>query len=139
MGALKLGSSSLREVVPALVRLLRPSCPDLGTADKDPVAGSVVIGPIGLGHDADALGLDAQGHDVALVLVAGLLEGTDVSHVTSPCCSNPRPPRPRWRSAGRRGSTTHPLAGRSAVEDGGGGAFFSRGGMGEPRGKQHTA
>src|SRR4030095_5419524 len=89
MGALKLGSSSLREVVPALVRLLRPSCPDLGTADKDPVAGSVVIGPIGLGHDADALGLDAQGHDVALVLVAGLLEGTDVSHVTSPLLFEP--------------------------------------------------
>ena len=35
------------------------------------------------------LGLDAQGHDVALVLVAGLLEGTDVSHVTSPLLFEP--------------------------------------------------
>jgi hypothetical protein len=28
--------------------------------------------------------LDAQGHDLALKLAAGLLEGTDVGHVTSP-------------------------------------------------------
>src|SRR6266851_5181765 len=40
--------------------------------------------------------------------------------------SNPRPSRPRWRSAGRRRSTTHPLAGRSAAEDGGGGTFLPR-------------
>src|SRR5271166_110084 len=34
--------------------------------------------------------------------------------------SSPRPPRPRWRSGSRRRSTTHPFAGRSAAEDGGG-------------------
>src|SRR6202011_5192222 len=60
------------EIVPALVRLLRPGGPDLGAPDEHPVAGSAVVGPIGLGHDADTLGLHTQGHDVALVLVAGL-------------------------------------------------------------------
>src|SRR6266849_8411646 len=34
-------------------------------------------------------------------------------------CSSPRPSRPRWRSSGRRRSTTHPQ-GRSTAEDGGG-------------------
>src|SRR5271166_5296346 len=34
--------------------------------------------------------------------------------------SSPRPPRPRWQSGSRRRSTTHPFAGRSAAEDGGG-------------------
>src|SRR5260370_41405087 len=77
------------EVGPALVRLLRPGGPDLGATDEDPVAGSVVVSPIGLGNDADTLGLDAEGHDLALVLVAGLLEGTDVSHVTSPLLFEP--------------------------------------------------
>src|SRR5919107_1219211 len=51
------------KVVPALVRLLRPGSPDLGAADEDPVAGGVVVGPIGLGDDADTLGLTVQGHD----------------------------------------------------------------------------
>src|SRR6266851_7784432 len=40
--------------------------------------------------------------------------------------SNPRPSRPRWRSAGRRRSTTHPLAGRRTAEDGGGETFLAR-------------
>src|SRR6202044_1552951 len=40
--------------------------------------------------------------------------------------SSPRPPRPRWRSAGRRRSTTHPVAGRSAAEEGGGESFLPR-------------
>src|SRR5258708_32049693 len=48
------------------------------------MAGGIVVGPVGLGDDADVLGLDAQGHDLALELAADLLEGTDVGHVTSP-------------------------------------------------------
>src|SRR4029450_13651447 len=56
------------EVVPALVRLLRPGCPDLGTPDENPVAGGLVVGPVGLGNDADTLGLDAERHDLALIL-----------------------------------------------------------------------
>src|ERR1700676_2364286 len=74
-----------REIVAALVGALRPGGPDLGPADIDPMAGGVVVGPVGLGDDADALGLDAQGDDLALELAAGLLERTDVGHVTSPC------------------------------------------------------
>src|SRR5271170_4094129 len=74
-----------REVVAALVGALRPGGPDLGAADIDPMAGGVVVSPAGLGDDADALGLDAQGNDLALELAAGLLERTDVGHVTSPC------------------------------------------------------
>src|SRR5438552_3028855 len=116
-----------REVVAALVGALRPGGPDLGAADKDPVAGSVVTDPVGLGDDADALGLDAQRDDLALQLAADLLEGTDVRHVTSPLAvSSPRPPRPRWRSESRRRSTTHPLAGRSGAEDGAGETLLPR-------------
>src|SRR6185437_16054107 len=124
------------EVGPALVRLLRPGGPDLGTTDEDPMAGGIVVGPIGLGDDAHALGLDAERHDLALVLVAGLLEGTDVSHVSLLAVSNPRPSRPRWRSAGRRRSTTHPLAGRSRAEDGGAETFLPREEWAKPRGRK---
>ena len=63
-----------REVVVALVGALRPGGPDLGAADIDPMAGSVVVGAVGLGDDADVLGLDAQGDDLALELAAGLLK-----------------------------------------------------------------
>ena len=63
------------------------------------------------------LALQAEGDDLALEIVADLLERTDGSHVTSPVCvSSPRPPRPRWRSTGRGRSATHPK-GRSAAED----------------------
>src|SRR6266849_187630 len=73
-----------REVIAALVGALRPGGADLRAAAKDPVARCVVAGPAGLRNDADASGLDAQGDDLALKLVAGLLEGTDVRHVVSP-------------------------------------------------------
>ena len=38
------------------------------------MAGGVVIGAVGLGDDADALGLQAQGDDLALEFVTDLLE-----------------------------------------------------------------
>src|SRR5579883_2588967 len=41
-------------------------------------------------------------------------------------CFEPAPLRPRWRSAGRRRSTPHLLAGRSAAEDGGRETFLFR-------------
>src|SRR5258708_40022866 len=67
-------------------------------------------GPVCLGNDAAALGLEDQGDDLALEFLAGFLERADVSHVTSPCCFRaPRPPRPRWRSESRRRSTPHLL------------------------------
>jgi hypothetical protein len=37
-----------REVGPALVQLLRPSSPDLGTPDEDTMAGGIVVGLVGL-------------------------------------------------------------------------------------------
>src|SRR5215471_3073770 len=71
-----------REIVAAFAGALRPGGSDLDAADVDPMAGGVLADPVGLGDDTDALGLDAQGYDVALKLVAGLLEGADACHVT---------------------------------------------------------
>src|SRR5271163_3760927 len=101
------------------------------------MAGGVVVGAVGLGDDADALGLDAQGDDLALELAAGLLEGTDVSHVASPCCFRARDHRgldgDREAEGDRRrtrrpGSPSRLFAmgwpkGRSAAEDGEGETF----------------
>src|SRR5712692_6908077 len=50
-------------------------------------------------------------------------------------CSSPRPSRPRWRSTGRRRSTTHPQ-GRSTAEDGGGETFLAREEWAQPRGRK---
>src|SRR5260370_3774935 len=69
-----------REVVAALVGALRPGGSDLGAADKDPVAWSVVADPVGLGDDADALGLPAQASDPALQPPADLLDVPAVPH-----------------------------------------------------------
>src|SRR6185437_15216964 len=80
-----------REVVAALFGALRPGGSDLGPAHIDAVARSVVVGAVGLGDDANAFGLDAQSDDLALELAAAdLLEGTDIGHVTSPCCFRAR-------------------------------------------------
>src|SRR5712692_5801946 len=78
-----------REVIAALAGALRPGGTDLGAADKHPVAWRVVAGPVGLRNDADAFGLDAEGDDLALELVAGLLEGTDGCHFVSPWLFEP--------------------------------------------------
>ena len=125
-----------RKIVAAFIGALRPGGSDLGAADKDPMAGGVVVGPVGLGDDAHALRLDAQGSNLALEFLAGFLEGADVRHVISPWCSSPRPSRPRWRSAGRRRSTMHPSSGRSAAKDGGGETFLSREEWAKPRGRK---
>src|SRR5216683_4896418 len=108
----------------------------ISTTHVDPVARSVVAGPVCLGDDADALGLEAQGDDLALEFLAGFLERADVSHITSPCRFRaPRPPRPRWRSESRRRSTPHPLgpqrSGGWRRRD-----FLASRGMGEAQGKK---
>src|SRR5215831_11398713 len=109
-----------REVVAALLGAFRPGGTDLRPTRIHAVAGSVLACAVGLCDDADALGLQAQGNDLALEIVADLRESTDGSHVTSPVVvSSPRPPRPRWRSTSRGRSATHPLAGRSEAEDAG--------------------
>src|SRR5215813_9820421 len=61
----------------------------IGAADVDSMAGGVLAGPVGLGDEADAPGLDAQGYDFALKLVARLLEGADACHITSPLLFEP--------------------------------------------------
>src|ERR1700755_3293136 len=63
-----------REVVAAFLGALRPGGADLGPADKDAVARSLVVGGIGLGDNADAFGLQAECDDFALVIVSDLLE-----------------------------------------------------------------
>src|ERR1700704_7063694 len=55
-----------REIIAAFGGALRPGGPDLGATDVDPVTRSVVAGPVCLGDDADAPGLEAQGDDLAL-------------------------------------------------------------------------
>src|SRR6202522_4253918 len=59
-----------REVGAALVRALGPGCPDLSPADKDAVAGRVVVGPAGCGDDAHVSRLDVEGNDFALKFFA---------------------------------------------------------------------
>ena len=63
-----------REIISAFVGALRPGGSDLGATDLDPVARSVLVGPVSLGNDADTLGLEAQGDDFALEVLAGYLE-----------------------------------------------------------------
>src|SRR6516164_8570005 len=90
-----------REIIAALAGALGPDGSDLGTTDIDPVARGVVVfvGALCLGNDADALGLQAQGHDFAVEFLAGFLERADDSHVISPCWFRaPRPPQPQWQS-----------------------------------------
>src|SRR5690606_31959798 len=86
------------QIVAPLVGGFAPGGADFGPADIDPVAGRVVAAAVGLGDDADTLGLDAQGDDLAVELVAALLEGADGGHGRSPWMVSraPRPSRPRW-------------------------------------------
>ena len=57
------------QVIAALVGALGPGGADLDAADEDAVAGGVLAGAVGLGDDADVLGLDAEGDDFAGELV----------------------------------------------------------------------
>src|SRR5579885_2619911 len=72
------------QIVAALVGALGPCGADLDAAREDAVAGGVLAGAVGFGDDADVLGLDAEGDDLANELVAGLLEGADGRHDGSP-------------------------------------------------------
>src|SRR5262249_10846759 len=78
-----------REVVAALVGAFRPGGPDLGAADIDAIARGILAHSVGLRNDAYAPALQAQRDDLALEIVAGLLEGADICHVTSPWLSEP--------------------------------------------------
>ena len=60
-----------REVVAALLGTLRPRCSDFCSANVHAVARSIVVGAVGLGDDADTLGLQAQCDDLTLKIVLG--------------------------------------------------------------------
>ena len=62
-----------REIVATFLGTLRPRCTDLGSAHVDAVTRSIVVGASGLGDDADAFGLQAEGDDLALEIVLGQL------------------------------------------------------------------
>src|SRR6267154_709873 len=115
-----------REIIAALVGALRPGGADLCAADKDPVAWSVVAGPAGLRNDADAFGLDAQGDDLALELIAGLLEGPDGCHVGFSLAVRARDHRGLDGDRQTAGDRRRTPWGRSTAEDGGGGTFLAR-------------
>ena len=61
------------EIIATLVGALGPGGADLDPADEDAVAGGVVAGAVGLGHDADVLGLEREGDDFAGEAVLGQL------------------------------------------------------------------
>src|SRR5262249_3963890 len=125
-----------REVVATFFGAFRPGGTDLGTTHENAMARSFVVRGGGFRDDAGAFCLQAEGGDLALGIVADLLVRTDVSDVTSAVCvSSPRPPRPRWRSAGRRRSATHPK-GRSAAEDAVVETFLPREEWAKPRGRK---
>src|SRR6516162_8287130 len=115
-----------REVVAPFVGALRPGGADLSATNVDPMAGSVVARPVGIGDDADALALQAQGDDFALELVAGLLEGADICHVTSPWLFEPATIAASMAICRPKAIDDAPSLGRSAAEDGGGETFLLR-------------
>src|SRR5262245_33264578 len=53
------------------------------------MARRIIAHPVGLRNDAYAPALPAQGNDLALEIVAGLLEGADICHVNSPWLYEP--------------------------------------------------
>lgn len=73
------------QVVAALVGALGPAGTDLNSATVDSVAGAVLARAAGFGDDPDVFGLEREGDDFAVELVvAGLLEGADGRHGSSP-------------------------------------------------------
>ena len=98
--------------------------------------GALSLERLVFGDDPDAFGLHAQGDDLALEIVADLLERTDVSHVTSPCCFEPATTAASMAICRPRTIDDAPATGRSAAEDGGRSDFLASRGMGEAQGKK---
>jgi hypothetical protein len=99
------------------------------------MAGGIVACPVGIGDETDALALQAQGDDLALEFVAGLLEGADVSHVTSPWLSEPATTAASMAICRPKAIDDAPPLGRSAAEDGGGETFLPREEWAKPGGR----
>jgi hypothetical protein len=98
----------------------------IGTTDIDPMAGGIVACPVGLGNEADAFALQAEGDDFALELVPGFLEGADVCHVTSPWLCEPATIAASMAICRPKAIDDAPISGQSAAEDGGVETFLSR-------------
>ena len=81
---------------------------------------------LALCDDADALGLQAQGDDLALEIVADLLERTDGSHVTSPVVFRARDHRGLDGDLQAEDDRRRTRSGRSAAEDAGVKTFLPR-------------
>src|SRR6516162_8325160 len=111
----------------------------IGPAHKDSVARSFVVGGVGFRDDADAFGLQAEGDDLALEIVADLLERTDGSHITSPVlCFEPATTAAsmaiyRPRTIGDAPEGPQRSGGRSRSD------FLVSRGMGEAQGKKVDA
>ena len=116
-----------REIVAAFLGGLLPAGADLGLGNEHSVRRGVFVLARFLGDDGDVLLLQAHRDDLAGVVgVAGLLEGADICHDTSPCVG--RTPRSFAASmAGfRQGiAPLHPQ-GRNAVKDGADRGFLPR-------------
>jgi len=106
------------EIVATLIGLLGPSGSDFDAADKDAVAGSVFAAGAGVGNDADVLGLERKGDDLAAVVVAGLLEGSDGSHCRSPTGLPKSPLATSIAVMRRRSGRLHPNGTEALAQDG---------------------
>src|SRR6267143_3307830 len=106
-----------REIVATFLGALRPGGTYLRPAHEDSVARSLVVGGAGFRDDADAFGLQAEGDDLALEIVADLLERTDGSHVTSPVVFRARDHRGLDGDLQAEDDRRRTRSGRSAAED----------------------
>ena len=88
--------------------------------------GALSLERLALGDDADALGLQAQGDDLALEIVTDLLERTDGSHVTSPVVFRARDHRGLDGDLQAEDDRRRTRSGRSAAEDAGVKTFLPR-------------
>ena len=115
-----------REIVAALAGALRPGGADLGATDVDPVAGSVVAGPVVSGTMRTPLAWTLRVTISPWNSLAGLLECADGSHVSSPCCFRARDHRGLDGDLRAGGDRRRIACDRSKAEDGGGETFLPR-------------
>src|ERR1700757_3166348 len=70
----------------------------IDSSDEGPVGRRVLVATRGFLDQADVLGLETEGDELAGEALLGLGEGADVRHCRSPCSvSEARPSRSRWR------------------------------------------
>ena len=124
-----------REIVAALAGALRPGGPDLGATDKDPVAGGVVVGPVGSGTMRTPLVWTLR------VTISPWNSWPDFLKVPMLAMSlllavRARDHRGLDGDLQAEGDRRRTPSGRSAAEDGGGETFLPREEWAEPRGRK---